>query len=104
MSYSRLQGTGLSRPNAKPDHYMCKTGYFSLSLLTNPADDTINDTIIAYVQIDDILAPMKENPGTIISNEFFQGGDHFFREPRQSGSSHRIYTTPWQRRASITKP
>jgi len=47
-------------------------------------------------KIDDILAQMKQNPRDVRFNDLCKVGDHFFGEPRQGGSSHRIYKTPWQ--------
>ena len=47
-------------------------------------------------KIDDILAQMKQNPRGVRFNDLCKVCDHFFGEPRQSGSSHRIYKTPWQ--------
>ena len=46
--------------------------------------------------IDDILAQMEENPKNIRFNDLCKVCNHFFGEPRQSGSSHRVYKTPWQ--------
>jgi hypothetical protein len=46
--------------------------------------------------IDDILAQMKENPKDVRFNDLCKVCDHFFGEPHQSRSSHRIYKTPWQ--------
>ncbi|MBM4325214.1 MAG: toxin HicA [Deltaproteobacteria bacterium] len=47
-------------------------------------------------KIHDMLAQMKENPKDVRFNDLCKVCDHFFGEPRQSGSSHRIYKTPWQ--------
>jgi len=47
-------------------------------------------------KIDYILAQMKENPRGVRFNDLCKVWDHFFGEPRQRGSSHRIYKTPWQ--------
>jgi hypothetical protein len=47
-------------------------------------------------KIDDILAQMKQNPRDVRFNDLCKVCNHFFGEPRQSGSSHRIYKTPWQ--------
>ena len=46
--------------------------------------------------IDDVLAQMKRNARDVRFNDLCRVCDHFFGEPRQSGSSHRIYKTPWQ--------
>ena len=47
-------------------------------------------------KLDHILAQMKQNPRDVRFNDLSKVCDHFFGEPRQSGSSHRIYKTPWQ--------
>jgi hypothetical protein len=46
-------------------------------------------------KIEDMIAQMKENPKDVRFNELCKVCDHFFGEPRQRGSSHRIYKTPW---------
>jgi hypothetical protein len=46
--------------------------------------------------IDNILAKMRENPKSIRFNDLCKVCDVYFRESRQSGSSHRGYKTPWQ--------
>ncbi len=46
--------------------------------------------------IDDILALMRRNPRGVRFSDLCKVCDHFFGGPRQSGSSHRIYKTPWQ--------
>jgi len=52
--------------------------------------------MINMAKIHDMLAQMKENPKDVRFNDLCKVCDHFFGEPRQSGSSHRIYKTPWQ--------
>ena len=47
-------------------------------------------------KIDDILAQMRLNPKDVRFNDLCTVCNHFFSVPRQSGSSHRIYKTPWQ--------
>jgi hypothetical protein len=47
-------------------------------------------------KIDAILAQMRQNPRDIRFNELCKVCGDFFGEPRQSGSSHRIYKIPWQ--------
>jgi hypothetical protein len=47
-------------------------------------------------KIEDILAQMKQNPRDVRFNDLCKVCNHYFGEPRQSGSSHRIYKTPWQ--------
>lgn len=46
--------------------------------------------------IDSILAKMRENPKSIRFNDLCKVCDVYFGESRQSGSSHRVYKTPWQ--------
>ena len=46
--------------------------------------------------IKDILAQMRENPKGIRFNDLCKVCEFYFGEARQSGSSHRIYKTPWQ--------
>jgi len=45
--------------------------------------------------INDILEAMENNPKGIRFNDLCKECDHYFGEPRQGGSSHRIYKTPW---------
>lgn len=45
--------------------------------------------------IDDILEKMRRNPKNIRFNEICRVCDHFFGKPRKSGTSHRVYKTPW---------
>lgn len=45
--------------------------------------------------IDKILARMRANPRNIKFDDLARVCEFFFGEPRQSGSSHRIYKTPW---------
>ena len=46
--------------------------------------------------IEYILKQMKRNPKGIRFNDLSKVCEHFFGEPRQSGSSHKIFKTPWQ--------
>jgi hypothetical protein len=45
---------------------------------------------------------MKYNPKGISFNDLCKVCDHFFGKPRQTGSSHRIYKTPWKGDPRIT--
>lgn len=38
---------------------------------------------------------MKRNPKGVSYSDLCKVCDHYFGEARQSGSSHRIYMTPW---------
>ena len=43
-----------------------------------------------------IVSKMVKNPKGIVFNDLCKVCDHYFGEARQSGSSHRVYKTPWQ--------
>lgn len=45
--------------------------------------------------IDDLLQSLKANPANVRFADLRRVCDEFFGEPRQSGSSHRVYRTPW---------
>ncbi len=47
-------------------------------------------------KIQDILVMMRRNPKGISFNDLCKVCEHYFGEARQTGSSHRIYKTPWQ--------
>jgi hypothetical protein len=47
-------------------------------------------------QITDIVDDMKRNPKGIRFQDLCKVCDHYFGEARQTGSSHRVYKTPWQ--------
>lgn len=44
----------------------------------------------------DLLTAMRRNPKGVRYRDLCRVCDHFFGEARQSGSSHRIYKTPWR--------
>jgi hypothetical protein len=46
--------------------------------------------------IEEILNQMKRSPKGIRFNDLSKVCEHFFGEPRQSGSSHKVFKTPWQ--------
>ena len=46
--------------------------------------------------IEDILKQMRRSPKGIRFNDLSKVCENFFGEPRQSGSSHRVFKTPWQ--------
>ena len=46
--------------------------------------------------IEDIITLMRENPKGVRFNDLCKVCDAHFGKPRQSGSSHRVYKTPWQ--------
>lgn len=39
---------------------------------------------------------MKKNPKGVRFSDLCKVCDHYFGEARQTGSSHRVYKTPWQ--------
>ena len=43
-----------------------------------------------------ILTKMRRNPKGIRFQDLCKVCDYYFGKARQSGSSHRIYKTPWQ--------
>ena len=47
-------------------------------------------------RVDDIVARMRQNPKGIRFADACRVCDHYFGQPRQKGSSHRVYKTPWQ--------
>jgi hypothetical protein len=42
-----------------------------------------------------ILNRMRNNPADVRFEDAAKVGEHYFGPPRQHGSSHRIYKTPW---------
>lgn len=47
-------------------------------------------------QVKDILKQLRQNPEGVRFSDLCKVCEHYFGEARQSGSSHRIYKTPWQ--------
>ena len=45
--------------------------------------------------IDEFMAKMKQNPKGIRFNDLCRVCEHYFGKPRTSGTSHRVYRTPW---------
>jgi hypothetical protein len=46
-------------------------------------------------KIDDLIILVQQNPKDVRFPELCKICDHFFGEPRQKKSSHRVYKTPW---------
>jgi hypothetical protein len=46
-------------------------------------------------RIADILEAMRRNPKGVRFSDLCRVCDAYFGTPRQSGSSHRVYRTPW---------
>jgi hypothetical protein len=47
------------------------------------------------VDVPAILDQMRRNPGGVRSADLRKVCDAYFGEPRQRGTSHRVYRTPW---------
>lgn len=47
-------------------------------------------------RVEDIVVQMQLNPKGIRFTDACRVCDHYFGQPRQKGSSHRVYKTPWQ--------
>jgi hypothetical protein len=45
--------------------------------------------------LDDLVAEMKANPAGVRFSDACKVADHFFGEPTQKGSSHRVWKMPW---------
>ncbi|SLM28803.1 conserved hypothetical protein [Desulfamplus magnetovallimortis] len=46
--------------------------------------------------IKDIIALMKQSQKDVRFSDLCKVCNHYFGEPRQSGSSHRVYKMPWR--------
>lgn len=46
--------------------------------------------------VEEILSQMRRNPKGVRFNDLSKVCEHFFDAPRQAGSSHRVFKTPWQ--------
>ena len=47
-------------------------------------------------KITDILAQLKRNPKDVRFGDLRKVCDFYFGKPRQGGTSHCVYKTPWQ--------
>jgi hypothetical protein len=47
-------------------------------------------------QIKKLVAQIKNNPTDVRFDDLAKVCDYYFGEPRQKGTSHRIYQTSWQ--------
>jgi hypothetical protein len=47
-------------------------------------------------KIEDIIVEIQRNPKGVRFQDLCKVCDSYFGEARQTGSSHRIYKTPWQ--------
>ena len=46
-------------------------------------------------QIEKLLAEIKNNPKDVKFTDLVKLCNHYFGEPRQQGTSHCVYKTPW---------
>ena len=47
-------------------------------------------------QIEEILRQIQQNPRDVRFSDLCRVCEFYFGKPRQGGSSHQIYKTPWQ--------
>ncbi|MEA1910254.1 MAG: toxin HicA [Spirochaetota bacterium] len=47
-------------------------------------------------RISTLVRQLKQSQKNIQFSDLCRVCDHYFGKPRQSGSSHRVYKTPWQ--------
>lgn len=47
-------------------------------------------------RIEEILGEMRKNPMNVRFGDLCRICEHFFGKPRQKGSSHQVYATPWK--------
>jgi hypothetical protein len=47
-------------------------------------------------RIEKILSQMEHNPADVRFSDLCRVCDHYFGKPRQEGTSHRVYKTPWR--------
>lgn len=60
-----------------------------------PLEISINNDIMKKEAIDDLLKKARANPKNGRFKDLYHICDHYFGPPRQRGSSHRVYKTPW---------
>jgi len=46
--------------------------------------------------VDGIVEEIQQNPKGVRFTQLCKVCDHYFGSPRQKGTSHRVYRTPWQ--------
>jgi hypothetical protein len=47
-------------------------------------------------KVEEAVEQMRRNPKGIRFSDVCRVCEHYFGQPRQKGTSHRIYKTPWQ--------
>ena len=59
-------------------------------------DDATNGTILGVAAtIEELIAEMRQNPVGVRFSDACRVADHFFGEPTQKGTSHRVWKMPW---------
>ena len=58
-------------------------------------DSIDSDTICPMASVDDIVTLKRQSPKGVGFNDLCKVSEWYFGKPRQSGTSHRIYKTPW---------
>lgn len=58
-------------------------------------NSTASSTIHEVPSVDKIVKAMRANPQGIAFNDLKTVCEHYFGSPRQSGSSHVVFKTPW---------
>jgi len=46
--------------------------------------------------VDELILSLRQHPKNVRFSDLCKICDHYFGEPRQKKSSHRVYKTPWQ--------
>jgi citrate synthase len=46
-------------------------------------------------RLEKILSKIRESPGNVRFIDLYKVCEHYFGKPRQQGTGHRIYKTPW---------
>ncbi|WP_428159764.1 toxin HicA [Desulfobacter sp.] len=46
--------------------------------------------------VDELILSLRQNTKNVRFSDLCKICDHYFGEPRQKKSSHRVYKTPWQ--------
>ncbi len=46
-------------------------------------------------KIKKLVAQIRKNPQNVNFNDLVKVCDYYFGKPRQQGTSHRVYKTPW---------
>jgi hypothetical protein len=50
---------------------------------------------VVAASVDEILAEMRENPAGVRFADACKVATHYFGQPRQNGTSHKVWKMPW---------